>query len=383
MPADMINNLPTEIAANIAIYLSKHRLRVCISVSRSWYAAFISALYNTVEIRSERQLNRFIEVLRDTEAFNPLGDRVRRLILPEDDCISDHVIAPLPHLCPSITNLDCGVEWSPEHLAILREWKHVPSIRSITVRDFCGFPLGFVTTLAIHTRLCSEWMEFIAKIPCIENLEVIGGETDFTTDSFDIEEISLCALETLHDVLPHLQTFDMSYILIYGEMPQHITPCDRIHGMSLFGIGGHLWGQYFARKYTNIEKLRFDYNQWTSEDTKTELMALTRSCRHLKQLASYSRPEYLKPFFEILHQIDAPLADISFHGSDPIFYAKTVEDFHRSLSRVHFDYMRTDTFSEIVEPLSSCLHLTELRVGNNKGQHIEVDQILNHCKHLK
>ncbi|KAG0188937.1 hypothetical protein DFQ28_004140 [Apophysomyces sp. BC1034] len=146
----------------------------------------------------------------------------------------------------------------------------------------------------------------------------------------------------------------MDTVIIQGEMPEHIMPCSSVRHLRLKDIGGRLWGQYFAQKYTNLEKLftrkflmflliqrRLDETEDVSEETfKAQAMTLARSCRRIKSLTT---------------------KHLEMDCCDPPFYAAVVERFCGTLSHVSLTFSSM-TFNEIMESLKVSPLLVDLRL---------------------
>ncbi|KAK3818282.1 MAG: hypothetical protein JOS17DRAFT_383113 [Linnemannia elongata] len=52
--------LPAEVLESVLPFLSQHDLTQCVRVSQAWHRAFVPHLWRTLDIRSRRQLNRFL-----------------------------------------------------------------------------------------------------------------------------------------------------------------------------------------------------------------------------------------------------------------------------------------------------------------------------------
>ncbi|KAG0185455.1 hypothetical protein DFQ28_009292 [Apophysomyces sp. BC1034] len=401
----MIDTLPNEIIIKIATYLSRKKLCTCLRVCRSWYAAFIPVLYNNVNIQTESQLNQFVETLRSTEeTSNPFGHLVRELTL-RGQFTTQHIF-PLPRLCPFVVELNYGrLGWTLELSKVLQGWKHLKNLGRLAFhygpREFplCSLR-NRITRLSIAVTLYPEWIDYTAELPYLTELELAHKSMGVVGK---LPKVSLCELELLHRALPRLETFSMDTIIIQGEMPEHIMPCSSVRHLRLKDISGRLWGQYFAQKYTNLEKLfirkflellliqkRLNETEDVSEATfKAQAMTLARSCRRIKSLTTskFNHSRDALPFFDVFHQIGAPIEHLDMLCSDPPLYAAVIERFCGTLSHVRLSFNRM-TFNEIVEPLKISPLLVALELCDDSHvmyaeKAVEVDRILDHWNRLK
>ncbi|KAG0163340.1 hypothetical protein DFQ30_000319 [Apophysomyces sp. BC1015] len=368
----MIDNLPPEIVSNIANRLSQYRLCACVLVCRSWYEAFISALYNTVDIRQQHSLTLFLEALRQTrEEPKPLGHLARKLMMSKSTSFSS--IACLPDLCPFVVKCDYRGEWSSDLSAIVQKWKWITNLGLVYIEDPKEFLFGTIqnsiTELRIATASFVEWVDLIGKLPCIEELGIENhsdplGATRLT--------VSLCEFEKLHNDLPRLRTFIVCDAMIYGELPEEITPCDKVCNLELSHIEGFRWGGYFAQKYTNLQKLDLSFVYGP------EPIVLAKSCQLLQELTCYN---FELELLETIPQIDAPIKNLTLSRPRFDMYANAVEGLHRTFTHIHLIWTYDTTFEEITDPLRACSLLVELQLDLHQSI-IEVDRILDYWKYL-
>ncbi|KAG0172178.1 hypothetical protein DFQ30_011002 [Apophysomyces sp. BC1015] len=374
--------LPHEVLSYVAIHLSQYRLCACVLVCRSWYKAFIPALYSTVNIKNDIQLELFLEALQSQEKTNPLGRLVRKLTISEEDSALD--IASLPRLCPLVAEFNYKEVWSSDFSAILQEWKYIAKFGPIVIGDpkeiISEFLQSRTTELTIHVSSYKELKDAMSELPRIEKLKIVG--------TYDISrtagpEISLGEIEALHNILPRLQTFEMIYITIYGELPQHITTRDKIHMLNLCSIKGSRWGKYFGQKYTNLQELGISFGIPTDMAARPELVYLASSCLRLKRLSNYCKTgdgELEQNLWEIFQRVGAPMSELNFSLPNITKYKTIITDFHGTLSHVELNFDIRTRFEDIADPLSTCSLLVELDISLVADT--EADQILDHCKHL-
>ncbi|KAG0171022.1 hypothetical protein DFQ30_001642 [Apophysomyces sp. BC1015] len=190
----------------------------------------------------------------------------------------------------------------------------------------------------------------------------------------------------LHDSLPRLRSLTMNGVSIYGDIPEHITPCDTVRDLSWAPADGHLWGPYFARKYTKLKKLKMRLWWENCEDTRDDIIMLVKSCRHLEWFDCWGKERISSIIYrealKVFHEIGAPLTYFNFNNWDSLLYAATVDSFYRTVSNVSFCTERITKVNKVVKPLEACLSLVELRLHCLRAD-LEVDYILNHCKSLK
>ncbi|KAG0183600.1 hypothetical protein DFQ29_000025 [Apophysomyces sp. BC1021] len=308
----MIDNLPREILLNIAARLSRYRLCACVLVCRSWYAAFIPVLYHSVNLRKLKPFIQFVETVLNTENYNQLGHLVRKMILPSSIYFSSNPYSPV--LFPLIVEVDHGGMYSSDLSNILGVWKCIEDVGPVVIRHPKEFQLDLlqnrITKLMMTIVSFTEWVDIMAELPYIEELQLESRSNRISGEPSGAK-ISFCELETLHENFPHLRAFTLREILIYGELPQHITPCNKVDDLQLMFIEGHLWGQYFSRKYTNLEKLQFAFDRVPEINSESESIILAKSCRHLKQFIQDSGPMTIfRQVLETLVQIGAPMTTL-------------------------------------------------------------------------
>ncbi|KAG0172181.1 hypothetical protein DFQ30_011005 [Apophysomyces sp. BC1015] len=378
----MIDNLPSEIVTNIVTRLSHHRLCICIRVCRSWYAALIPVLYSNVAIQGWDQFYKSIQALCGTNSLSPINHLVRKISLRDNITVGQ--FASLPWHFPSIVELDYTIVWTPELSPVLQAWNKLENIRMSVLKKPRDFPLDFlrhrVTSFTIGVDVYPEWLGLVAELRCTEYLRALRvGDSTMRT-----ARISLRQFEALHEALPRLHTFEIDGIAIYGEMPERVTPCDRLRTLTLNRIDGLLWGQYFAQKYKNLEKLRFGIGKEFNGDEEAEAMVLARSCQGLRCFHFCWNPCFYNTgerFMKIFRQIGAPIANLALFDTGPSQYAISVNRFHRTLSHIS---LRLDdiTFEELILPLKACVLLKDLRLHGARLS-IELDHILDYWKHLR
>ncbi|KAG0173531.1 hypothetical protein DFQ30_007713 [Apophysomyces sp. BC1015] len=197
----------------------------------------------------------------------------------------------------------------------------------------------------------------------------------------------MCDLETLHNALPHLRSFSIKNATIYGDMPKHIAPCGNVRDLFLRPETGHLWGGYFARKYTNLEVLNLDLPDADDETlVESEAMTLARSCRHLKMFTlNHEHCEYeyaYQRLLGILREIDAPIRNLAAGNLNYSSHPKAVNDFCETVSWINYSDCDELDIEDFLEPLPSCSLLVNLSISTD-DESVEVDIILDHCTHLQ
>ncbi|KAG0165911.1 hypothetical protein DFQ28_008841 [Apophysomyces sp. BC1034] len=378
-----MDNLPLEILPNIAARLSRYRLCACVLVCRSWYAMFISQLYTTVDIHKPKSFIQFVKTARNTEKRYQLGRLVRKMILPNSTCITSD--SYLPVLFPFIVEFDHGGMNSSDLSEVLGAWKCIENVGPVIVRDPKEFPLDLlrhrITKLTIIIGSFTEWVDIMAELPRVEELQIQSRSNRIMGEPSEAA-ISFCELETLHENFPHIRTLTLREILVYGELPRYITPCNKVDDLQLMFIEGHRWGQYFAQKYTNLENLQIAFDRVPEINAEPESIVLAKSCRHLKQFIQDSGPMTIfQQVFEALLQIGAPMTAIKLPQTATNLYKKIVEGFQKTHSRASLTIDIRNMCEDAVGPLAACKLLVELdlRLFNH---YLCIDQILDCCKHL-
>ncbi|KAG0175196.1 hypothetical protein DFQ28_005417 [Apophysomyces sp. BC1034] len=378
----MKDNIPNEIITNIATYLSQQDLYACICVCRSWNTALTPALYNSVNIQSQEQLDGFIGALRRTERSNPLGHFVRKMTGSRN--IGRDGLAFLQRLCPFVVEFDTQLcFWYPELAEDLEGWKHLTKAPCVVILTGPpNFSLDFlkkhVQRLELHIKGYPEWINLMTELPCVEELRIDGYESN--------PDVSLSDLETVHKALPRLNSLELWSISIRGEMPDHVAPCNTVRRLQLSLNDSHLWGLYFARKYTHLENLDIFWLEYTP-NMLSEAKTLTRSCRGLKwfriRVTEGDEHSVSREHLLILREIGAPLTELEFLDVDVPEYATIISGFRATVSKIIIRPGDGKTDEDILEPLKACQNLEHLDIYGNFEDVFRLDYCLNSCKNLK
>ncbi|KAG0190057.1 hypothetical protein DFQ28_002531 [Apophysomyces sp. BC1034] len=317
----------------------------------------------------------FIETLRKPKAPNPLGHLVREITMLSSMDLNE--LAPLPRLCPFVVEFNDRDLWCPQLSAFLQQWKYLTKSSpfrflysyQVPPKDSLGKEL---TILEVHTKVHAGFTILVTRFPSIEKLHITN--MDMARSAIFLDE-----LEVLHKALPNLWFLSLFDVAFTGIIPEYITPCDTVRDLHLVPKFCSLWGQYCARKYSGLEKLKLSLRAADDTDTNSEALTLMRSCRRLKWFEfNCSDPGSINLYqqiLEILQEIRAPVEMLQFGYYDAPLYVKAMNDFQGTLSNVRLYNLRDVIVEELVEQLRACLFLVELHMRVSKAK-LPLDYVL-------
>ncbi|KAF7721331.1 hypothetical protein EC973_004863 [Apophysomyces ossiformis] len=359
-----IQHLPAEILKNIAQCVSRKTLLTLVCVCRSWNGTLIPQLYHSIPDLPEKRFGSFIQTLERTATTKQLGHFVRRFTLPNH--LEENDLSLLPRLCPYVVEVPGGVKDGVNLLPYLLEWTHINKL-SVYIDDGplplilpMDFLRGRLTQLSITIQDYEESVDIITGLPLIETLS-LECPMYFLTD-FD-GKFSFSSLEKIHNALQFLRSLRVSPINIIGEMPEKIRPCSTLRELTLRPRGSHLWGKYFAQKYTHLESLTIDSNEIRIDDElKTGALPLAKSCKKLQTLTLTNERVY-SWFMDIFQSIGAPMTRFGCCLWNQDWVSKMIHSFCRTLTWISIDIDTPISTKKLMELLQPCRYLVHLHVG--------------------
>ncbi|KAF7725443.1 hypothetical protein EC973_009617 [Apophysomyces ossiformis] len=369
-----INQLPSEILLKIFNRLRKGKWCTLVHVCRLWNIVLVPELYRSIAIVSNEQLQSVADIVTDKQ----LGHLVRELRISTR--LDEEQMALLPQLFPYVTDLHGGT-WEHDHLfSVLPKWKHLGKIEELFIEG--NVPANFQTdslgrqlkSLWVETKNIEEWIGTLVKLPLIEELTLT-----FVINKRETRQgtISFTELEKIINNLPCLHSLRLHNLWIYGELPEHISPCKTLHDLNLNVRFDNGWAQYFATKCRELEKLTINRAQMN-----VDLALLARSCTQLKSLTIHNADAY-RAFMDILEQIASPIEEVEFDMQDAVWFRKTIHSFHRTLTSIKiwtYEDMPIETL--LTEDLKACRLLRELTLSRFTGR-LDIDVILDRWDSLE
>ncbi|KAG0168990.1 hypothetical protein DFQ30_004069, partial [Apophysomyces sp. BC1015] len=239
-----------------------------------------------------------------------------------------------------------------------------------------------ITKLSTATDLDPEWLDALTRLPCLEELKLTGFRQRKRHYAF----LSLGKLETIHSALPCLRILSIEGLTVSGEMPKNITPCDTVWSLSLDKIRGCSWGQYFAQKYTGINRLNLVLRVTPNEHESTEARILAKSCRSLQHFeCNGNYIDGVSPYLslaEIFQEINAPLTYLNAKTLDLSLFGKYIRSFHQTLEEISTCTFAISAPKELLGALKVCSRLVDLTLRCDQTT-LDLDCILDSCKHLR
>ncbi|KAF7721294.1 hypothetical protein EC973_004955 [Apophysomyces ossiformis] len=193
-------------------------------------------------------------------------------------------------------------------------------------------------------------------------------------------KLSFHELEQIHSNLPHLRHLELRRLCTIGDIPRDAIPCNTLRTLKLEMRNGHLWGQYFALKYANLEELHILNRHPIPLSFVREIKFLASANKHLKVLNTAGESSY--SILKILARVNAPVAAIHHTISDAFLFSKMIRSFQNSLSTISVSDQPEISRAEVLQQLQSCPSLINLDLWWLGGV-VEIDWILSKLPNLK
>ncbi|KAF7728424.1 hypothetical protein EC973_006102 [Apophysomyces ossiformis] len=380
---DPLCRFPREVLQNITGRLSQKTLCTLTCVSRAWHVVIIPELYNTISITKEVQTRRFLNLLSNPSRAEQLLYYVRKLELAS---LSEQHILPLARTCPSLVEFSVASPIGEDLVPQLQAFENIRKISlHLTISKWPPLSMGGldakITRLSLHARQVKEWVRLLPKLPCIEGLN-IACPPSFTTCADD--KFSFSELEIIHERFPHLCSLGMDGVCLQGDIPEHVSPCFTLQSLTFVPGGGSLqWGNYFARKYTNLETLNVSRSLTGDDHAQIETIPLALSCRKLKYLSMNLHPDVYRTFLGLLQEMSSPLTSVCLDSSwdDPSAFS-ILHGFQKTLSAVSIRVDSGAPLDKLMEYLTRCPSLVNLHLDCRRTP-VSVDWLLNQLPHLE
>ncbi|KAF7727773.1 hypothetical protein EC973_007004 [Apophysomyces ossiformis] len=378
------NYFPPEVLKNIADRLPYKYICPLFHVCRSWNGALTQELYETVHTYSPERFKLIVYAILHSAEDRHLGHYVRKLYIPHDFNKHTDLLLDLPNLCPYVTELSLPLLENLDMPFYLRKWKDVSRV---CILNFLQPPLTLpmdylrerLRKLSISPSPQTDWITLISKLPCIEELCIrfssyYGWGTSGNITFYQWEEIHKC--------LPRLHCLAMTFVNVEGEPPAYVIPCDSLRELNLMLQTGHHWGQYFARKYTQLEKLYLTLKARGTGDYTSDIVDFARSCRTLQHLRLPDRPDYYRLFIDTIPRGQSQLKCIDARLQDQTWFSATIDGFNRTLSEISVKAESRSIFNRVMETLKACPILVDLDLQYPHAQ-LNVDYVLTRLGGLK
>ncbi|KAF7730666.1 hypothetical protein EC973_001615 [Apophysomyces ossiformis] len=273
----------------------------------------------------------------------------------------------------------------PTWFKFLQQWKNLKLLA--TTKRWLKSDLGILasngdiycrlTTLSIGIEDWDTCTSAFSEFPCVENLCV-----DFVTSRQPHNRgVPYLVLEEIHSYFPRLSYFKVRYLRVYGETPQPVVPCHTVRKFSVLARQNSEWGDYFARKYPNLEELELRGSQAENSSMEREAKRLVRSCYHLQRLDMINDEVYYG-LIDILLEIGAPLRGLCVYPTDTPWFTGRIYSLHQTLKNINLYGKLEIPVVEVLAQLKVCHSLTTLAMDYICPR-LEVDLILTEIKGLE
>lgn len=406
-----LNHLPSEIITLVSLYSAKRDLLNALLVSKSWYNAFNSYIYTSINFTTAEKLQQVIKCFKQQQLP---GHLVRELVLQQHCQLTEQDMEDLAYLFPEIHHL--RLDWSiwPSHLCFADHFDtkapisfiHPPQGLPPSLSSFfysVGPNLKSLSINAQNQQLTDIW-SILGSCPSLRKLELLNLGYEHI--------ITLGYIETIHQLCPQLISLKIKCVrsdpnpALVPQFQNHqqkivIHPVS-LQYFSLSSVSGSakwpLWLPYFAVKYPHIEHIMFKHtglgrDGHTVQAPDSVYTLFNEHCTHVKSIRwhkivvqddqqelLFSQPKRKLQRIEAYEDFMIPNSLLN----SPIVQKQS--PMSRLLTSLTLGQPPASvSTTEILTAIGECPNLLHLKIQecfSNQDVTYAMDDILNHCRNL-
>ncbi|KAI9018108.1 hypothetical protein CLU79DRAFT_302658 [Phycomyces nitens] len=384
------SQLPFEIIACIASFLTVQQKLSCITVCQAWRTPFEESLWHTLVVGSRTTLETICDLSNvQNNVYRKNGHLVKVLKLMV--LLRDDQLRIVQECFSSLKQLNTiGRSLTKSTIAAETDWSYWGSLTCLIIQ---------IDDLKIQIPV-TKLLEILSFLPCLKHLDyfkpIWSPNPVYTLQDF----------ETLHSYLPQLRRLSVS--ANFAEFTQkdvsYITkkafPVNHLAELFIDSCQVDLrWLYYFARKYTNLNTIKWRNSDWKvpktiyKEEAAMLIKELPSMFPHIKTVLNMSAlpKDWAKFVFWDPLSRSGVLLDYIRHG----LYRDNTTDKARlcssdsmraCLKSVQSLYVEAESFfsdpCSIPMAFDFCCTLVNLDIDIH-GSPIAIDLLLDKCKALK